>query len=225
MLAFGIDPKDSDKSLDVEGWQELDMSAWQIASPVKNLDNLGNGVGSNVGQDEAYHTLYMPGWDHNELSLNDKDDITRTVYLCGGMMKFGTGSAYGRLTLPAFSELGSDAQVEVSFNASPYCEPNGSSGSLETDPDQYDGLTFTVEILSGPGTIATADGQPVNDKSVKLTNKDLGTMGAEANGRYEMTPHTVTVSGASPETRISIVTDSAKGNCRMWLDDLKVRQL
>lgn len=225
MLSFGIVPSVGHKEFNVSGWKDLEWSEWSIATPVKNMDNLGNGVGSNVGQDEAYHTLYMPGWDHNELSKNDKNNATGSVYLCGGMMKFGTGSSFGRLTLPAFSELGSDAQVEVSFNASPYCEPNGSSGSLETDPDVYEGLTFTVVILSGPGTIATADGQPVNDASVELVNKDLGTMGAEANGRYEMTPHTVTVSGASPETRISIVTENAKGNYRMWLDDLKVRQL
>ena len=50
-------------------------------------------------------------------------------------------------------------------------------------------------------------------------------MGAEADGRYEMTPHTVTVSGATQETRISIVTENSDGNRRMWLDDLKVRQL
>ena len=222
MLAFGIDPKDKDGEFDVENWKE--STSWAIASPVKNMDNLGNGVGKDDANKKLYHDLYMPGWDHNELAENDKNNATGTVYLCGGMMKFGTSSSLGRLTLPAFSGLASGS-LEVSFNASPYCEPNGTTGSLETSPDQYDGITFTVEILSGPGTIATADGQQVNSTSVTLTNKTLAEMGAEADGRYEMTPHTVTVSGATQETRISIVTENSTGNRRMWLDDLKVRQL
>lgn len=222
MLAFGIDPKDKDGEFDVENWKE--STSWAIASPVKNMDNLGNGVGKDDANKKLYHDLYMPEWDHDELAKNDKNSATGSVYLCGGMMKFGTGSSLGRLTLPAFSGL-SGSNLEVSFNACPYCEPNGTTGSLETSPDQYDGVTFTVEILSGPGTIATADGQQVNSTSVTLTNKTLAEMGAEADGRYEMTPHTVTVSGATQETRISIVTENSDGNRRMWLDDLKVRQL
>ena len=46
MIAFGIDPKVSDKNFDFINWKE--NTEWSIASPVKNMDNLGNGVGKEV---------------------------------------------------------------------------------------------------------------------------------------------------------------------------------
>lgn len=222
MLAFGIDPKDADKSFNVT--TGVSASGWTIASPVKNMDNLGSGVGTNAeGGSAAYHRLFMSGWDSDELSLNDKNNYTGSVYLCAGMMKFGTSSSMGRLTLPKFAELTSASTVEVTFNACPYYEPNGSSGSLQTSPDQADGVEFMVSVTGG-GTIAEADGAVVNAESVKLKNKTADEMQADAKKCYEWTGHTVKVSGATAETRISIHTIAAKGGYRMWLDDLKAKK-
>lgn len=225
MIAFGIDPKVSDKNFDFINWKE--NTEWSIASPVKNMDNLGNGVGKEVNEQNLvnqYHALYMPGWDSAELSKNDKDNATGTVYLCGGMMKFGTGSSHGRLTLPAFAELGGSSSIEISFSAGPYCEPNGSTGSLTSDPSVVNGETFKIEILSGPGTIKSVDGKAVGSKETTVANKALAEMNAEANGRFELTPHTVIIKGATSETRFSIVTNS-KSDGRMWLDDIKVKKI
>ena len=222
LLAFGLDPKDGDKSFNVE--TGVSVGGWQIASPVKNMDNLGNGVGTDAAcGNAAYHRLFMPGWDSAELAKNDKTNYTGTVYLCGGMMKFGTGSSLGRLTLPAFTELSAPSSLLLTFNACPYYEPNGSTGSLETATDQADGIEFMVAV-SGGGTIAEADDAAVNAESVKLKNRTAAEMQADTKGCYEWTGHTVKVSGATAETRIAIYTIAEKGGYRMWLDDIKVRK-
>lgn len=222
LLAFGIDPKDADKSFDVTSGQS--ESGWQVASPVKNMDNLGNGVGSAAGGGPAaYHSLFMSGWDSDELKLNDKNNFTGSVYLCGGMMKFGTGSSIGRLTLPKFAQLTDVSTLEVTFNACPYYEPNNDTGSLQESPAAADGVEFMVTV-NGGGVIVEANGAAVNTESVKLRNKTAEEMQADLKKRYEWTGHTVKVAGATAETRISIHTIDAKGSCRMWLDDLKVRK-
>lgn len=222
MLAFGIDPKDDDTKFNVT--TGVSQSGWQIASPVKNMDNLGKGVGSaDGGGAAAYHRLFMSGWDSDELYLNDKNNYTGSVYLCGGMMKFGTGSSMGRLTLPKFTELTDASTLEVVFNACPYYEPNNTTGSLQVSPAVADGVEFMVSVKGG-GTIAEADGAAVNAESVKLKNKTADEMQAEVKKCYEWTEHTVKVSGATAETRVSIHTIAATGGYRMWLDDLKVKK-
>ncbi len=225
MIAFGIDPKAKDSEFDFLNWK--DNTSWSIASPVKNMDNLGNGVGKNVsGQNitSKYHELFMPGWDSEELGKNDKEKATGTVYLCGGMMKFGTGSSYGRLTLPAFAELNAPSSLEISLSAGPYCEPNNDSGSLTVEPSVLNGETFNIEILSGPGTIKTVDGQTVGKTQTSVKNKTLSEMDAETNGRFELTPHTIVIEGATSETRISIYTNG-NSDGRMWIDDIKVKKM
>lgn len=222
MLAFGMDPKDADKSFDVT--TGVSTSGWAIASPVKNMDNLGNGVGTNAqGGYAAYHRLFMSGWDSDELALNDKNNYTGTVYLCGGMMKFGTGSSMGRLTLPKFVDLTGASTLEVAFDACPYYEPNGTTGSLQVSPAVAEGVEFMISVTGG-GTIVEADGAAVNAESVKLKNKTADEMQADTQKRYEWTEHTVKVSGATAETRISIHTIAAAGSYRMWLDNLKVKK-
>lgn len=221
MLAFGFVPSGSQTGFDIDEWQNLPMSTWTIANPVKNMNNLGTGVGDGDAGKEYYHSQFMPGWDHEELSKNSLD-YTGNAYLCGGMMKFGATKKTGSLLLPAFTSLSSGSDLEVTLDAAPYTEPNRETYSLENSPYVYEGLTFTVEI-SGSGTITTADGQTINGTSAQLTNKEV--TGADARGYYEYTSHTVKITGADATTRISIHTDENEKSYRMWLDNVKVRQL
>lgn len=213
VLAFGIDPKDPDKDFNVI--TGTPAQGWSLASPVKNMDNLCNGVAVNVEGGQAhYHNTYMAGWNGAELAANS---LTKSAYLCGGMMKFGTGKGNGKLTLPVF-----DAEnITVTFDAAPYMEPNKDTGLLENAPSVTNGLTFKVGI-TGPGTL-TGDGTAATGGKVTLTNKSAIELHADNVGHLPYTSHTVKITGMDNTTRIYIETNSNTDG-RMWLDNIKVKQ-
>lgn len=212
-LAFGIFPKDDNKNFNVI--TGVSAQGWSLATPVKNMNSLCNGVAVNVEGGQAhYHNTYMAGWDSAELNANS---LTKSVYLCGGMMKFGTGSANGKLTLPVF-----DAEnITVTFDAAPYMEPNKDNGLLENAPAVTNGLTFKVGI-TGPGSL-TGDGTAATGGKVTLTNKSATDLHADNLGHLPYTPHTLKITGMNNTTRIYIETNS-KTDGRMWLDNIKVKQ-
>ena len=137
-------------------------------------------------------------------------------------MKFGTGSAFGRLDFPVFTALTSESALEFDFDASPYVEPNGTTGLIEASPAVCEGLTFDVRIVAGPGVISTADGTSVNATSATLKNKTVTEMKADTQGFISMTNHKVIVTGATAETVFSIQTSNSSR--RMWLDNVKVKK-
>lgn len=226
-LAFGFYPKNDGKNLDVETGTCPD--GWEYCTPVKNCGNIGKGVGevAPAGTPSPYHRLFMPAWDSDELKINSEaEGKTFNVYLTNGLMKFGTGSARGHLTLPKFPSLTAPSTVEVKFNASPYCEPNKDTGSLETGLAVCDGVEFYAKILEGPGEIAEADGKSLTATTeVTLTNKTPAQMNADANGCFAYTEHTLKITGATAETRVTIFTKKAAKYYRMWLDDIRVKKL
>lgn len=225
MMAFGIDPKEGDKDFNVITGESVQ---WNLATPVKNMDNLTNGVGSNVeGGQNYYLTTFMPGWDPAQLikDNNKSANGTGSVYLCAGMMKFGTGSAFGRLDFPKFTALTGESTLEITFDASPYVEPNNTTGLMEESPAVNESEKFDVKIVAGPGTISTADGAAVNATSATLSNRTVKEMKADTQGFVSMTSHTVIVTGATAETVFSVNTKGkAEGGLRMWFDNVKVKK-
>lgn len=225
MMAFGIDPKEGDKDFNVITGES---ALWNLATPVKNMDNLTNGVGSNVeGGQNYYLTTFMPGWDPAQLikDNNKSANGTGSVYLCAGMMKFGTGSAFGRLDFPKFTALTGESTLEITFDASPYVEPNNTTGLMEESPAVNESEKFDVKIVAGPGTISTADGAAVNATSATLSNRTVKEMKADTQGFVSMTSHTVIVTGATAETVFSVNTKGkTEGGLRMWFDNVKVKK-
>ncbi len=51
----------------------------------------------------------------------------------------------------------------------------------------------------------------------------FGGTGAEAMKRYEMTHHTVKITGITPATRIKVYTAGSGNNPRMWADNMGIR--
>lgn len=225
MLAFGIAPSESNKDFNVITGES---KKWNLATPVKNLDNLTNGVGFNIeGGQNYYLTTFMPGWDPKEIIAagNKNTKGTGSVYLTGGLMKFGTGSAFGRLDFPKFKTLTGASTLEITFDASPYVEPNGTTGLIEESPSVNESEVFDVKIVAGPGTIDTADGVSVNAASAELKNKTTKEMKADTQGFISMTSHKVIISGATAETVFSVQTKAkGSGGPRMWFDNVKVKQ-
>lgn len=225
MMAFGIDPKEGDKDFNVITGES---SQWTIASPVKNMDNIANGVGVNVeGGQNYYLSTFMPGWDPAQIIKDNNKNAngTGSVYLCAGMMKFGTGSAFGRLDFPKFTSLTGESTLEITFDASPYVEPNNTTGLMEESPAVNESEVFDVKIVAGPGTISTADGTSVNATSATLKNTTVKDMKADTQGFVTMTNHKVIVTGATAETVFSINTKGkTEGGLRMWLDNVKVKK-
>lgn len=225
MLAFGIAPSESNKDFNVITGES---KKWNLATPVKNLDNLTNGVGFNIeGGQNYYLTTFMPGWDPKEIIAagNKNTKGTGSVYLTGGLMKFGTGSAFGRLDFPKFKSLTGASTLEITFDASPYVEPNGTTGLIEESPSVNESEIFDVKIVAGPGTITTADGVSVNAASAELKNKTVKEMKADTQGFISMTAHKIVVSGATAETVFSVQTKAkGTGGPRMWLDNVKVKK-
>lgn len=210
LLAFGIVPSEKHKEFDVINGVS---SKWNLATPVKNMDNLCTGVGVAGAGASYYHSTYMVGWDDAELTANR---LTKTVYLCAGMMKFGTGSSSGILTLPVFDKN----SLTITFDAAPYTEPNKTTGLLEESPSIENGVDFYVE-LTGAGSIM-ADGESVTGTKAKLKNKTARETSADTKGFLPYTSHTIKISGMNKDTRICIKTLSKKDG-RMWLDNLKVK--
>ena len=214
MMAFGIYPK---KEGNYNATTDECPDGWGKATPVKNAGNVAGWVSDANGR-TYYISRYLPGWNPDQVVK----DGNRYIYLTGGVMKFGTGSKPGRLDLPAFTSLTSGATLEITFDASPYVEPNESTSLIEVSPKANEGISFDVKIVSGPGSISTADDASVGATSATLKNRTITEMKADTQGFISMTSHKVIVTGATAETVFSIQTqDKSK---RMWLDNVKVKK-
>ena len=220
LLAFGIYPKTESK---YNATADECPDGWVKATPVKNAGNIAGWVSDANGRTD-YLKNNMTGWEPAKIISDNNKNATGTgsVYLTGGVMKFGTGSAFGRLDFPVFTALTSESALEFDFDASPYVEPNGTTGLIEASPAVCEGLSFDVKIVAGPGVISTADGTSVNATSATLKNKTVTEMKADTQGFISMTNHKIIVTGATAETVFSIQTSN--DSKRMWLDNVKVKK-
>lgn len=209
LVAFGIDPADKDKDFDVIN--NISKKGWKLATPPKNMDNMYNGVGYNVdGGQTYYHETFMPGWSKDYIKASTK------IYLCAGIMKFGTGSTPGNLILPSVNE----SNISLNFDSSPFMVPNRENGSLE-DANTLEGLDFVLE-LEGDGEIFI-DGKLQSGKTINLKNKSPIETNAEKLGFISYTHHKFEIKGINSNTKIYIKTH--KNSPRMWFDNLTIKKL
>lgn len=198
---------------------------------------LGSGASKNtvynpsrVTGNEGYAATYFPQWSYEDVSGNAADGKTYNVALAGGVMKFGGGSKPAHIWLPAVDHTG---DVIFEIDAMPYYEPSNTkdeatNGNMQENCAAENGKTFHVAIVEGEGAIVEVDGAAVAaTDDAELTNvlaRDMfGGTGAEAMKRYEMTHHTVKITGITPATRIKVYTAGSGNNPRMWADNMGIR--
>lgn len=185
-------------------FSDEDALVFTLGHPVRCMEDA---FGAKMNA--SFLTYHWDGWD--------KSGCSGVFPVCGAL-KFGSGGAKGVLVTPTLGSLGltdATATVTLSFKAHAYYEPNKATGSYETDPSVVCGADFKVLVHAGAGTFANGEGAMV------LTNKTPAEVGADAKKVLEWTEHSVTVTGATPETRLAVSTENTT-SFRMWLDDLKI---
>lgn len=173
--------------------------------------------------DASFCAAYAPQWEAAELA---NKTLNPNVALAAGVMKLGSGSATGKVTLPAFKSLTTPTDVVLEVDAMPYYEPaKAAPYSMQENCAAEESITFRVTVTGG-GTVVEADGEAVGAEEAILTNTKADAMGgaggAEALKRYQSTNHTVKISGATSATRIAI-SSGVSGN-RMWIDAIRVKE-
>lgn len=202
--AFGVDIAD-------DIFKSFSLST-EFSVPVEPTTNTVKNVLDGFG---ASATADYKG-DRWGVNFDDwkKGGSTR-IYETAGFIKFGTSSNNGVLVTPQLSQLADPTDINVSFKACPYSEPN-SNGNMTIEPTVEEGLSFKISIVgagkfSGNKTSLTLD---------NVSNVD----GNPDTDRLQWTQHNLLVSGADATTRIKIETSSSAGKYRMWLDDLIIEK-
>lgn len=209
-VAWGVHPKDNQMNLDYGNEEAFNLV---IVYPIRCMED-----SFNAGKlPDQYRRKYWSGWDWSDISKPVAEKANSGLFMICGALKFGSGSAYGRMTTSPLGEYGLSlkSDVTVSFKAAPYYEPNLTTGSLENAYIAC-GATFEISIWSGSGTFENGA------TKLTLTNLRPDETGADARTCYSWTEHSVKVYGADATTRISISTIAQKGYYRMWLDDLMI---
>lgn len=209
-VAWGIHPKDNQLNLDYGNEEAFSLVT---VYPIRCMED-----SFNAGKlPDQYRRKYWSGWDWSDISKPAAEKANSGLFMICGALKFGSGSAYGRMTTSPLGEYGLSlkSDVTVSFKAAPYYEPNLTTGSLENAYIAC-GATFEISIWSGSGTFENGA------TKLTLTNLRPDETAADAKTCYTWTEHSVKVYGADATTRISISTVAQKGYYRMWLDDLMV---
>lgn len=212
--AFGVMPSEADMKI-FESGSEFMYAASLTTNTVGNI-----GDSFNSGSTSAAYKSNRWGndtdWPRESSTINESSDKNYRVYEVAGYVKFGTGSAKGRLTTPALSALSGTANIKVTMKACPYTEPNATTGSLTVSPAQENSLKFKV-LVNGAGTINEAAGAT----SIDLTNNSNQNLSIDY---LQWTNHEINITGANSTTSITIETLSSAGNYRMWLDDIKIEK-
>lgn len=212
--AFGVMPSEADMKV-FEVNNEYVYTAAVTTNTVGNIGDSFNSA-STSNSYKNYRWGSDTEWPRESSSINETNDKSYRVYEVAGYIKFGTGSAKGKLTTPVLSSLGSVSNIKVTMRACPYTEPNATTGSLTISPAQENSLKFMVSV-NGAGTIDEASGA----SSIELTNNSNKNLSIDY---LQWTNHTINITGANSTTSISIETYASSGNYRMWLDDVKIEK-
>lgn len=212
--AFGVMPVEADMKTFVPS-REFDYTALVTTNTVGNI-----GDSFNTGSTSADYKNHRWGndvdWPRESSTIKEETDKNYRVYEVAGYLKFGTGSAKGRITTPMLSSLSGTSNIKVSMKACPYTEPNATTGSMTVAPAQENSLKFMVTI-NGAGTIDEASGAT----AIELVNKSNKNSTKEY---LEWTDHAINITGANATTSVTIETLASAGNYRMWLDDVKIEK-
>ena len=211
-VAWGQHPSGNQLDLDYDAEESIEL---YVVYPIRCMEDSFN----TAKLPEQYRRKYWSGWDWSDIGEKDIARKSNTgLFLICGAVKFGSGSAYGRMTTPALGQYGLSgvSDIVVSFKACPYTEPNLTTGNLMVSPYILCGATFNISIWAGAGTFENGSTE------MTLTNLTPDQTDAQGNGHYSWTEHSVRIKGADSHTRVSISTVAQKGYYRMWFDDLMI---
>lgn len=211
-VAWGQHPSGNQLDLDYDAEESIEL---YVVYPIRCMEDSFN----TAKLPEQYRRKYWSGWDWSDIGEKDIAKKSNTgLFLICGAVKFGSGSAYGRMTTPALGQYGLSgvSDIVVSFKACPYTEPNLTTGNLMVSPYILCGATFNISIWAGAGTFENGSTE------MTLTNLTPDQTDAQGNGHYSWTEHSVRIKGADSHTRVSISTVAQKGYYRMWFDDLMI---
>ncbi len=228
-IAYGMYPK-TEKD-DLTG--DLTQLAYVAGTPVKNMPNPNSGCGK-VPAD--YHRLFLSQWDASKLPAATEEYMLRS-YLTAGLLKFGATENNGYMPVPYLTSLTGPTTVVLTFKSSPYCEPNSSTGDLETGLSVFDGqegIWVRLKVADG-AKIVEADGAAVAAaaaEEVLVTHKLPSEYGANAKKCFELTDHKVVIEGMTANTLIQLYTKKYTGYTpktdtpgnRAWIDDVIVKK-
>ena len=202
--AFGVAPTNDQFKLFALSTEFTDP----VETTTNTVKNVLDGFSSSATKDYK-----MDRWGENYKDW-EKGGST-AVYETAGFVKFGTGSKNGVLATPLLAALTEATDIQVSFKACPYSEPNA-NGNMTIDPAVEEGLTFKVSIIGAGEFEGGKTSLNLKNKSNVNDNPDTD--------RLEWTQHDLLVKGADATTRIKIETLKSAGNYRMWLDDLIIKK-
>jgi hypothetical protein len=152
------------------------------------------------------------GWTSTSIFTGTKNEAC--VYARQGFVKLGKTSYGGDLISPKLSEIVGTVNIEVKFKAVPYMTAAGTK----------DDNTLNINII-GPGTI--------NTSSFTIDNWPDYTTDPNCTAIWTTsgTERSFTITGATSETQIKFLggdynlTGVGKGKNRIFLDDIKVKQI
>lgn len=214
--AFGMIPIEADiKSFDPSN--EFLYTGVVTTNTISNVgDSFNSASTSNAYKNHRWGN--DSDWPRESSTIDDTNDKNFRVYEVAGYIKFGTGTARGRLTTPALLSLSGASNLKISMKACPYTEPNATTGNMTVSPAAENSLTFRVKI-NGAGTIDEASGAT----SIMLTNNSNQNSNPSTD-RLQWTNHVINITGADASTSVTIETLASSGNYRMWLDDIKIEK-
>lgn len=148
MWRGGSTPSGNQLDLDYDAEESIEL---YVVYPIRCMEDSFN----TAKLPEQYRRKYWSGWDWSDIGEKDIAKKSNTgLFLICGAVKFGSGSAYGRMTTPALGQYGLSgvSDIVVSFKACPYTEPNLTTGNLMVSPYILCGATFNISIWAGAGT-------------------------------------------------------------------------
>lgn len=172
--------------------------ATPIAKP--NSDPVAAGAGNSNRWNIYSDDKGKEAWATN-CKLTDWNPERKSINLYMHYIHFNSNSNFDTgVILPAIDAEG-NVNARLSFDT---CADGGGNG---------DTVPVVVEIIEGPGTIATT-GKPVSDAMIPTE-------------RWAWNPMEVNLVGISSETKISIRTNGEGANkyCRWFLDNIQLKEV
>ena len=119
-VAWGQHPSGNQLDLDYDAEESIELYG---VYPIRCMEDSFN----TAKLPEQYRRKYWSGWDWSDFGENHIARKSNTgLFLICGAVKFGSGSAYGRMTTPALGQYGLSgvSDIVVSFEACTYTDPH-----------------------------------------------------------------------------------------------------
>lgn len=220
--AFGIQPTEAQILTNIDPASDaVKATDYRTYFPAGNLADAFSG-NLAPAKTPAMWNYYWDGakYGNNVTGADYKGWYGVNALPATGSIRLATASAQGYITTPVLEKIGEGiADITVTVNTAPYFEPYHAWGE--------DYLKHLIQV-SGGGKITDAGptGAIDNDAQVTVTcssNVNASTGGPSRNYTVPTT-HTVKISGATKNTKVTIKTTpySGSNHYRIWVDDIKV---